>query len=357
MKIGLLACSSLTGLGYQTHEFYKNMKPDKVLVYDLSMLNGMPTHHEWYPGTQDQRRIAYGLPSDKDMEWLVDGMDVVFVCETPLNYHLFEYAKKKGVKTVHQYNYEFLDYFRHPNLAKPSVLASPSKWNIEVVSTKNFAPVMHWSVPIDTVNIEFREIEQVRTLIHIIGRPAANDRNGTLEFIALMRNLGHKYRYKIYLQPPQEGRAKLHFREVQIALDKIKAEIGDHLEIIENVEDNLEMYKGGEILVLPRRYGGLCLPMWEALASGVPVIMPNVSPNNTILPKEWLVQANPNGSFQTTTEIKLYKTELSDLIDKVERVSHNICNHNLQARQIAQENSWEAQKPIYLQRFKELCES
>ena len=43
------------------------------------------------------------------------------------------------------------------------------------------------------------------------------------------------------------------------------------------------LYAGFDPLILPRRYGGLCLPMNEALRSGLPVIMFNVSPSDAIL--------------------------------------------------------------------------
>jgi hypothetical protein len=42
------------------------------------------------------------------MDWLSDDVDLIFVCETPLNYCLFEKAEAKGVPVVLQYNYEFL---------------------------------------------------------------------------------------------------------------------------------------------------------------------------------------------------------------------------------------------------------
>ena len=67
------------------------------------------------------------------MEWLTNDVAVVFVCETPLNYHLYHAAKQKGVATFQQYNYEFLDYFRNPDWHKPTVLAAPTLWNIDIV--------------------------------------------------------------------------------------------------------------------------------------------------------------------------------------------------------------------------------
>ena len=36
------------------------------------------------------------------------------------------------------------------------------------------------------------------------------------------------------------------------------------------------------MLVLPRKYGGLCLPALEAAASGLAVLMPDISPNHEL---------------------------------------------------------------------------
>lgn len=356
MKIGLLAYSTNTGLGYQTLEFYENMNPDKVLIADLSVHNGVETHHERFPNARIDRCMTPGYLSKESCEWLVDDMDVVFVCETPLNYYIYEYAKQKGVKVVQQYNFEFLDYFRKPKLPVPDVLASPSKWGIEIVDSMNLTKVLHWPVPVNTKKIPFRRFVEVETFVHIIGRPAANDRNGTVAFLEAAKSLGTAYNYLVYLQPPTEHRTASHFQEVRDALNKAKEVLGENLKIIENEPDNTRMYSHGEVLVLPRRYGGLCLPMWEALSAGMPVIMPNVSPNNTILPKPWLVEADIGGSFKAHTDITLYTARHDHLAARMSMVAHNIEAYNKYARELAESMSWEAQKPIYLQRFKEICE-
>lgn len=349
MKIGLLACSSQTGLGYQTRDFYNNIKCDKVLIYDISKLNKMPTDHTW----AFQPRVCEGIPSNDDCEWLVDGMDIVFVCETPLNYHLFEYANKKGVKVVQQYNYEFLDYFKNPNLPKPTVLASPSKWGLDVVKSKEWAEVVYWPVPVDTSKIKYRSHEKCETLIHILGRPAAYDRNGTLVFLDLVKKLGKKFKYKLYAQLPEDQKSLLAFESIRAKLKEVHAE-NENLTVVYNCPENTRMYEEGDILIMPRRYGGLCLPMWEALASGMPVIMTDISPNNTILPENWLCEADIMGTFHTTSEIKIYNASLQDLIEKVDYIADNISEESKEAKKIADNMQWNIQKDAYMRRFKDL---
>lgn len=352
MKIGLLAYSTNTGLGYQTLDFYNNIKPDKVLLVDLKQFNGVETHHERYY----QPRICEGMPTNADCEWLVDGMDIVFVCETPLNYYLFEYANRRAVKTVLQYNYEFLDYLQKPNLPKPTVLAAPSRWNIISVENKKIAPVIEWPVPINN-EIPFRKIKKVETLTHIIGRPAARDRNGTITFLEMAKMLGKQFKYEVFIQPPKDYRAITHFEAVQKLLVDVEAELYPNLKIIADTPFKEDMYKNGDILVLPRRYGGLCLPMWEALSAGMPVIMPDISPNNSILRKGWLCEARIKESFETRVSLPVYDAYPGSLVQKVEYVSGHIEKFNLEAREIAENMSWEVQEFLYRERFKRICES
>ena len=78
------------------------------------------------------------------------------------------------------------------------------------------------------------------------------------------------------------------------------------------------LYNNFDAMVLPRRYAGLCLPMNEALISAMPVFMTNVSPNNEILPKEWLVDSEKIGKFNTKTMVNIYEAypdKLAKLID------------------------------------------
>ena len=78
------------------------------------------------------------------------------------------------------------------------------------------------------------------------------------------------------------------------------------------------MYFGFDLMVLPRRYAGLCLPMNEALLSGLPVFMTNISPNNNVLPSDWLVDAQIIDQFKAKTLIDVYGAnprQLAEMVD------------------------------------------
>ena len=71
-------------------------------------------------------------------------------------------------------------------------------------------------------------------------------------------------------------------------------------------------------MVLPRRYAGLCLPMNEALLSGLPVFMPRISPNNVILPDKWTVEANKIDEFKAKAIIDVYDVDPKALAKTVD---------------------------------------
>lgn len=342
-KIGLLAYSSDTGLGNQTWEIYKHILPAKTLVVDLSEFNKMQTNHDRYP----DGRVVRGIPTNQDMEWLVDEMDVVIVCETPLNYHLYRYAKEKGVRTVQQYNREFLDFYKHPEWAQPTYLAYPAKWEIEKVEALNLeSKLIPLPVPINRNKIEFREFKELRTIVHILGRPAYMDRNGTIPFLEAALNFP-QYNYLIYLQPPTDQRATEYFEPVRKKLEEVKSKL--NIKVVESVPNYEDMYKTGELLVLPRRYAGLCLPMQEALAAGIPVIMTDVSPNYEILPKDWLCSASKTGEFYFHAPVDVYSPNVESLVDTIRKFENPdyLQMANNQANLIAEALSWDNLRSMY----------
>lgn len=344
MKVGLLAYSTNTGLGIQTYNFYRYMKPDKVMLVDLHKLNHIETHHEKYP---DAFLITDGFPKGQEIEAFLQGLDVVFVCETPLNYYLFERAKQLGVKTVLQFNFELLDYFEYPERAKPDVFAAPTWWRYDDVPFENKA---YLPVPIETNVITPRINEQARTFLHIVGRPATSDRNGTELFLQAAWQIKDKgYRFVVKVQDKSFG-------------DSVKSrypfvEVNSH-----DCINNYELYDGADVLVMPRRYGGLCLPANEALAHGMPVIMPNISPNERLLPDQWLVPAEKDGRIWTRTWIDTYKADTHALADKMVELAnmaarenndeqivygHHFAGECKEARTIADNYSWPAMVKTY----------
>lgn len=304
MRIGLIARAENTGLGIQTWEFARHMNPAKTLVVNLAGPRGF--WPERFPGAT----IVAGLPGTRDIEEFLDDLDVVFTAETPYNYELFSIAERRGVATVLQYNFEFLDYLPRPRLPRPTLFAAPSSWRYRDVP---FANKQMLPVPVALDRFPARQPRDRATrFLHIVGRPAIHDRNGTADLLAALEHVRSEITVTIKCQDPHYVPRLLHGRSipgsVRLVLDDTE---------VTNYWDN---YTGHDVLVMPRRFGGLCLPVQEALAAGMPAIMPAISPN-TWLPEQWLVPARRTGSFMARTKIELHTTDHRALAARIDEVA------------------------------------
>lgn len=337
-RLGLMAFATDTGLGIQTRALYKHLKPAKTMLVDLSQFNHMPVHEDWYDATVR----TDGIPTHPEIDSFLKDLDVVMVCETPLNYYLFERAEQLGIKTYLQANPEFFDYFNRPWLPRPSAVVPPSLWMMQQMQDAvSGTPVDHLPVPIDSAELPQRTITRARHFFHVAGRPAIHDRNGTLDFITAVKLAAGRMpdaQFTLFMQQPSDD-----IKEALAGAPAIKR--------VWNVHDPSDMYQEGDVLVLPRRYGGLCLPAQEAAGCGIPVLMPDISPNNQWLPSEWLIRAVARvDQFQARRTIDMHNVNLVDLADRMVALYYSdgaVLAMSKQAQQIAGQMSWETLLPRY----------
>lgn len=332
-RLGLLVRADKTGLGYQTKAYYDFLKPDKTLLIDLSPINGMQSNYDWYPNAE----IVVGLPRRDQLAHFLYDIDVLLTAETFYNYELISIARQRNIKTAVVYNYEFFDWLKHQDYPLPDLFISPSTWYFKEVdrfSKLNKVKHLYLHHPVDRDRFKFRKRE-TKKFLHIAGRPAANDRNGTWD----------------YLYHIPDGRLVTQDNDLAIrARDRYR-----HSEVYTGIDDPAFIYELGDILVLPRRYGGNCLPLNEALSCGMPVIMPDISPNNYLLPKEWLVPANINGYFEPRTKIDLWTVNSQAFLDRIDWFRNcNIEVESEKANKIADTISWEAMLPKWIQALNDL---
>lgn len=338
-RLGLVAYSTDTGLGKQTLDIYRHLTPHKTLVVDIQTLNGAQTHHDRYP---DARITEHGLPTHAECDWLTDDIDTLIVCETPLNYGLFDIARQKNVRTILQYNVEFLDYLQSPHLPLPDLLAAPTHWLTDVVEHLD-TKVELQPVPIDTTTLTQNTSTQIQSFGHIVGRPATNDRNGTrtyLEASHILEQTTPGIPHHIYIQ----SLGQYYPQTLQMILDSTRSlDITLH----EDVASTHELYDHMDCLVLPRRFGGLCLPAQEAIGSHIPVIMSDISPNETLIPRELRIPATQAEILHARTDITCHDTDSHALADTMQALSDDAILYQKakhDTRVIAEHLSWDNQK-------------
>ena len=306
MRLGIIARSDNTGLGNQTKELVDMLSPDKVMLINSISFN----KNKQYPDRYKEYNCYYvrGFPKTHDINDFLKDLDVVLTCETFYNNSFVSLAHRKGVKTFLQYNYEFLDYLQRPDQELPDTLIAPSLWGFEAV-TEAFGSrsrVIHLPPP-TTPDLFFTAksnnlTKDHKRLLHIGGKAAHLDRNGTNTVIEMLKYSKSDYELVIKSQ----SKLDIKINDSRISIDT-------------NSPDNKQdLYSGFDAMVLPRRYAGLCLPMNEALLSGLPVFMTDISPNDTILPKSWLVPSKKIDEFKARTMIDVYEANpeaLAKLID------------------------------------------
>ena len=102
MKIGVIVRQDLTGLGVQTRNIAKMLNADKIIVIDFSSLNGNEQHPELLDGLTDNRYDVYGFINLRNLDQVLEGIDVLVTCEIDYTagYELTARAKQLGVKTI-----------------------------------------------------------------------------------------------------------------------------------------------------------------------------------------------------------------------------------------------------------------
>jgi hypothetical protein len=96
--------------------------------------------------------------------------------------------------------------------------------------------------------------------------------------------------------------------------------------------------------------------MNEALLSGLPVFMTDISPNNYLLPQEWLAESKKIGELMTRTMLDVYSADPKNLASIVDNYLHSdMAESKQKAFQIGYDNfSYEILQDKYEQLFKNL---
>lgn len=355
MRLGLIARSDNSGLGIQTLEFYRHMKPAKTMVVDISKHNNNRIFNERYSDNPiGIVTFITGFPQTIDINDFLQDLDVVFIAESAYNPYLFIRAHEMGVKTAVQYNYEFFDWF-NPNNPRPDMLIAPSQWHYNDV--QRFCDEfnikhIYLHCPVNRQLLPPRAIQHPPTFLHLAGKSAAHDRNGTETVIRASRELLTEAKIVVHFQGeqglPHQATHNIEYYE------KLLQKHGDpaKLTIVKReIAEYQHLYAMGDVLVLPRRYGGNCLPLNEALSVGMPVIMTDLQPNNNLLPDNWLIPAEKIGEFTPRTLVDIYGADPMRLAQKIDEFylmePDELATENHIATELGTKISWEIMKPQY----------
>ena len=333
VKVGLLARSENRGLGIQVWEFFRHVKPDRTLLVDMGELaRGFELFPERFPGATVAEFRDGMFDETLVRDWL-RGLDVVFTAETFYDWRMVDWARSEGVATVVQVNPEF---YRHPvdDLPEPTAWWAPSPWRIEHL--RRDTRLVGVPIAADRFPMVVPEPAGELRVLHVTGHVAAGDRNGTNQLLQAIRTVKHRITVRILTQ---DGK-----------LPRVRPHRGINLETETGGRANYwDLYDDADVLVMPRRYGGLCLPVQEAAACGLGLVMTEVSPN------DWWptirVQGTFRGSLNTGTGvIRLFAVtprRLAQTLDHLAQHPDEVRAAQRAALDWAKDHTWEKMLPQY----------
>jgi hypothetical protein len=249
VKLGMVARMDSGGLAWQSLALARMLRPARVLLVDSRPFNGAAVKQHPERSADYDSVIANGFPTDADCHRFLDGLTHVLTCETPYNFELFAEANRRGIKTYLQQNHEFCDYLTGSEHPLPTKFLAPSTWKLDVMQRRFGDRVV--LLPPPTFPSDFSSARLAnhgrtacRRFLHVVGKPAAGDRNGTMLLMYAMQRSRADLELVVKSQAPLEPLIK----DKRITRDSSAP------------DDQWRLYAGFDALIMPRRYGGLAYP-------------------------------------------------------------------------------------------------
>lgn len=267
MKLGLVARADQRGIGIMTAEFYNHVDVDKVLIV---------SHGQW---PQDLDQYGDGTPvvalnmrdlslDEHTCRTFLEGLDVVYCVETLYDWRFKSWAEDAGCRVVIHGMPELYSARDHKDgRPHPDKWLWPTPWLIDdgVLPEGPLLPVPC----VDYPNVAARHDDDgPLRVLHVAGVRAAEDRNGTLTLMEALSRVREHVHATIITQD----------RGLPRPLPNTPNNVSVTV-LPGGLDSRWLMYHDQHVLVLPRKYGGLCLPALEAMTCGLAVALPSVEPN------------------------------------------------------------------------------
>jgi hypothetical protein len=334
-KLGLIARADDGGLGNMTWEFFRAMRPDRTMVVDLGALGRGPVHLERYPGATIVRGMNDDIPPEVVAKFC-SGLDVVYTAETFYRDDFCAIARSVGCKTI---LHAMPELYRRDQAPADEVWV-PTSWELHRMPQGTVVV----PVPVARDRSERRlRTEAARFLV--LGAPAFHDRNGFSLAVDACAEVTQPLSV-LFAGTPQPP--PIRTEVVSVSWDPT------------HVDRYWSRYNDADVLLMPRRYAGLSLPMQEAAEAGMAIVSLDLPPQNRWLPAEALAHATEHhnvamvgGLFPVHTTVP---AELAKIMDALATSRDLVEMCSIRSLAYANSISWEALSGEYRQRFEWVSE-
>lgn len=329
MNLGVIARATDRGLGVQTWEVTRHL-PCSVLIPDC----GEDDHLDRY---ESPLVVGHHHTSFRNRnivrEWVAE-QDVIYTAETFYDPAFTTWSRQTNTATVCHLNPEF--WIAGP---QPTAWWTATPWRLDEITPE--AQVVPFPVATEHWTPEPLTDGPCRWL-HIGGKRAGWDRNGTDAVLQALE----------YLTEPCHVTIASQSDDLCVyAPPHVTVELASH------TANYWDLYPGHDMAVMPRRYGGLCLPVQEAMGAGLGVLMPDISPNAEAWPVETFPAAGFRREAMYAGHVPVAELDPRDLAAAMDRYADPVTRHlaQLAGRGWADAHSWERQAPLWLDRLEALC--
>lgn len=187
------------------------------------------------------------------------------------------------------------------------------------------------NIPVDTKIHKWRLRTKACVFIMNAGHGGIGGRNGLKELILSIR----------FIKSP----IKLIIRSQNPIIDKYE---DPRVEYVVGDLSYEDLFTVGDVFVYPDKFGGSCLPLQEAFASGMLVMATNRYPSNKWLPNEPLIPIKGYKRERISVEFDSAIVDPKDIAKCIDDwYDKDITEYSLAGKKWAKDNSWDNLKKQY----------
>lgn len=261
-------CDSGGGLSALTREIHRHLRPERTLLLDLGDRGrGECVPDDYIHGDVYRCEWLGGL-SSRAIEWVTaPGVEALFTAETFYDDRVLVRAKQNGLRAIVYAMPELAPWATtafdrpRPSAPRPEIIV-PTMWREDTLPDSTLLPF-----PVARDRLPFRARTKVKRLYHVTGS-AMRDRNATDLLLSALPNVVEPCHLTIRSERPVNvlpGGAV----DVEVISERAPS-------YFESVPDD------ADVLLMPRRYGGLSLPLQECASLGIPAVTLSTDPYSAL---------------------------------------------------------------------------